>query len=638
MRKMKRWGAVFCAALLLFTAQDGVNAYANNAKHQTVIGNQQNVVNEVELQGDSTDGVTPFVEQKNITMYQGTIFNIRWLNKSDAASVTYDVEDEEMLTVSEKGQIFSNTKEGTTKIKAVLMQGGETYKEEIVVTVEGISHSGLSVDETKVNMDKGDIYQLAPQVITDEQDANTRCEDRIYYSVSGAAIVSVTQNGVIQALDYGQTVVVISLANGVQLTCDVIVEDGKVTIKSLSTKYLTNNQIVLAKGQTRNVVITIKPSKASNKTLKWSSINKKIVTVTQQGKVTGKHVGTTYIKVRTTDGSNIEKKIKVIVKKKKSGTYYKEAGMKIVNSKHQKYSYKEMVSDIKALEKKYGDIIKSESLGKSWDNRTIYQITLGNPNAKKTVFVQAAIHAREYMVSQLVMKQIEFYCANYYTGTYKGKCFSQLFDKVCFKIVPMSNPDGVTISQYGPQGIRNSALRNNIKAMCKRYARGRHSYYTIWKANARGVDLNRNFNPYWRLLASSQKAPSAFGYKGAGPVSEKEAKILVSVVNKKKPTAVISYHAMGRILYWNFGQTGNARKREISLLSVIRSQTGYMPVGGAYNKTHATGFGDWVAASKKLPTVTIEIGSVPCPLPNSQFSRVWKENRLVLAATAKLYY
>ena len=213
MRKMKRWGAVFCAALLLFTAQDGVNVYANNTTHQTVIGNQQNVVNEVELQGDSTDGVTPFVEQKNITMYQGTIFNIRWLNKSDAASVTYDVEDEEMLTVSEKGQIFSNTKEGTTKIKAVLMQGGETYKEEIVVTVEGISHSGLSVDETKVNMDKGDIYQLAPQVITDEQDANTRCEDRIYYSVSGAAIVSVTQNGVIQALDYGQTVVVISLAN-----------------------------------------------------------------------------------------------------------------------------------------------------------------------------------------------------------------------------------------------------------------------------------------------------------------------------------------------------------------------------------------------------------------------------------------
>ena len=323
MQKMKRWGAVFCAALLLFTAQDGVNVYANNAKHQTVIGNQQNIVNEVELQGDSTDGVTPFVEQKNITMYQGTIFNIRWLNKSDAASVTYDVEDEEMLTVSEKGQIFSNTKEGTTKIKAVLMQGGETYKEEIVVTVEGISHSGLSVDETKVSMDKGDIYQLAPQVITDEQDANTRCEDRIYYSVSGAAIVSVTQNGVIQALDYGQTVVVISLANGVQLTCDVIVEDGKVTIKSLSTKYLTNNQIVLAKGQTRNVVITIKPSKASNKTLKWSSINKKIATVTQQGKVTGKHVGTTYIKVCTTDGSNIEKKIKVIVKKKKSGTYIK---------------------------------------------------------------------------------------------------------------------------------------------------------------------------------------------------------------------------------------------------------------------------------------------------------------------------
>ena len=51
----------------------------------------------------------------------------------------------------------------------------------------------------------------------------------------------------------------------------------------------------------------------------------------------------------------------------------------------------------------------------------------------------------------------------------------------------MVNPDGVTISQYGPKKIRNAKLRSNL------YKIADGVDFKIWKANARGIDINRNY-------------------------------------------------------------------------------------------------------------------------------------------------
>ena len=409
-------------------------------------------------------------------------------------------------------------------------------------------------------------------------------------------------------------------------------------VEKISFPYMEDKmKIQIAVKQKRRVVVTIAPVDAANQTLIWSSSNENVVKVDENGMIQGLKVGTASITVFTTDGSNLSREFFVQVGKRKSGTSYTEKGLTIVSTKHQKYTYNEMKKDIVLLTKKYGEYLSYEVGGKSWDNRNLYVLTLGNPNAKKTVIVQASIHGREYMTAQLVMKQVEFYCRNYYTGTYKGTYFSELFEKVCFKIVPMSNPDGVSISQFGATAIRNAKLRANIQRMCRKYGRGSRSYYTRWKANARGIDLNRNFDQYWKLLSTSIHAPCASGFKGYSPVSEKESKFLVRLANKEKPSAVLSYHAMGQIIYWNFGQRGSLRTKELQLLNVVRGQTGYRPVGGAFSRHHSTGYGDWIAVSKKTPTTTIEIGSVACPLPSSQFPGTWSRNRLIFAATAKLY-
>lgn len=635
MYKMRKLVTLFGAVCLLFT-QTHIVSYAQ--EHAEIIASQEKT-GESGVKPDATDAIEPketpastpvlepFMEQKEITMCRGTTEQIRWLNKEEGAVITYLPENQELITVTTSGAIKSNGIEGTTVVHATIMQNGTIYEDQVTVHVSGTTSTALSLSTTSIQMGKGDIFQIEPMLVPAD------ATDRILYTVSGSGIVQIDDEGVIQALEYGSDTVLVSLDNGTSLSIDVRVGVG---VSKLKLTHLSGNAITLAKKQSRTIDVTVNPSNASVKELVWTSEDKTIATVNQKGKITGKKVGTTTVTVATTDGSNLQEKIKVTVKKRKNGTNFKETGLGVVSTNHQKYTYNEMKKDIQALSKKYGEVLSYKSLGKSWDNRNIYQLTLGNPDAEKVVVVQASIHAREYMTAQLVMKQIEFYCANYYTGTYKGKYYSELFDHVCFLIVPMSNPDGVTISQYGARAIRNTSLRSKLKTICKVCGRGRQSYYRTWKANVRGVDLNRNFDARWDILATSIHSASGSGFKGTSAVSEKESKILVDLANRESPTAVISYHAMGRILYWNFGQTGSARSKELALLSKIRSETGYRPVI-SYSKYQSAGYGDWIAIKKKLPTVTIEIGSVSCPLPKSQFSSVWKQNRQVLAATAELY-
>lgn len=298
----------------------------------------------------------------------------------------------------------------------------------------------------------------------------------------------------------------------------------------------------------------------------------------------------------------------------------------IVSTSKQKYSYKDMQKDIGQLEKKYADYVHVEVIGTTVDDRNIYDVILGNPDAKKCVVFQASIHAREYMTTQLVMEQMEYYL-DHYNNKYKNKSYKDIFNRVCVHVVAMSNPDGVTISQDGISGIRKASLRKKLKKM---YGAG---YTAIWKANARGVDLNSQFDYKFKYKKKYKKGSYA-GYGGTKPVSEKETKALVKLVNKVNPKAVVNYHAMGNVIYCNYGGSKKVQKKVYELAGEIRGLTGYTYMG----LDQAPGFANWLVCKKRIPSCTVEIGKHTTPVPISQFKTVWKQNKDVMAATAGLYY
>lgn len=291
----------------------------------------------------------------------------------------------------------------------------------------------------------------------------------------------------------------------------------------------------------------------------------------------------------------------------------------VVNIYDSKYSYADMSRDIKKMAKMYQDVMELSVLASTADNNKVYCARLGNAGAKKKIIIHSAMHAREWLNSQLVMKMLERCCKYYYSEKYNGVLYSKLFKNVCFYIIPMFNPDGVNISQYGLAKIKSKSLRNIVR----RFGKGR---YSRWKANARGVDLNRNFSVGFRKDTARGTKRGSEGYSGPYACSERETKAFVNLVNRIKPKAVINYHEAGRVIYYT---------RSSALLNLVRQKTGYRTVRESISGANGS-LGDYLTR-KGIAWCTPETCSGSAPVSHSQFYYEWRKHRDMLPAVAKLY-
>ena len=241
------------------------------------------------------------------------------------------------------------------------------------------------------------------------------------------------------------------------------------------------------------------------------------------------------------------------------------------------------------------------------------------------------------MTPLLVMKQLEYGLEFYDRGSYAGQPLSVILQQVAVHFVPMANPDGTALSQFGIEAIRSEELRQAIQqCYSDDTAQGRTSaafdrYLIYWKANARGVDLNHNFPANWDLTGSSPN-PSYTTYKGTEPFSEPESQALERLVNSRKWSATVSYHSMGNLIYWDYvGNRVQQASGELTALLEVCTQYRAASSGNSHG-----GFKDWTQIKEDpIPGVTIETGSVACPLPLSQYEDIWNRNKMVWALVAR---
>lgn len=300
----------------------------------------------------------------------------------------------------------------------------------------------------------------------------------------------------------------------------------------------------------------------------------------------------------------------------------------IVSRSDKKYSYSDMKKDIEQLTSRYPDRLTSQVLGQTADGRNLYSLCLGNPEAEKQIFVTAGTHAREYINCQVVMMMVERYCRNY-GGKYKGITYRQLFDEVAVYIVPMVNPDGIVISEFGPGVIRDAALRKKVQKMPRRGG------YSNWKANARGVDLNRNYKMYAGKPA--EKKPASEGYPGASRFSENEAKavrdLMKSMTNMK---ACLNYHSMGQVIYWGY-KNKSYKSKSYALAKMFKEMTGYYLIDESYTKATYGDLEHYVINEYRIPYVCIETGHGGVPVPNRQLMSIYKKLMHSFEKTAYMY-
>ncbi len=286
----------------------------------------------------------------------------------------------------------------------------------------------------------------------------------------------------------------------------------------------------------------------------------------------------------------------------------KAMGFVYVDVSKQIYSYDEMVEDIISISAGHEDFVCYSTLTTTSQGRSVCLLKFGNLASDNKILITASIHAREYMTSQLVMRMLEEYILNYDVPQANGLTYRQMFDSVCFYVLPMINPDGVTISQFG--GTPRI------------------------KSNGNGVDLNRNFPLGFGQAPNAAKKPSLSNYPGPTPLSEVETLVMATLLNENDFVTCINYHSMGELIY--YGASTNSAEVAIgckNMANLVGSITGYKKL---YCGNAIGSFADYFGSVEAAPSVTIEIGTAT-PTPISQFDEIYNRNINVWPEVARLY-
>lgn len=244
------------------------------------------------------------------------------------------------------------------------------------------------------------------------------------------------------------------------------------------------------------------------------------------------------------------------------------------------FNYDKYIRAVKCLTEQYDSILEYVTIGKSHDNRDIILLKLGL--GQKYLVCCGGVHARE-IINPIVLLGITEYYADLYINYQQqkinlkkklgnpnvhlkteyeqmlyGAFIYELLHTYTILIVPLLNPDGYMIAQKGFNIIRNPQLRLSCKAMDQNYL--------DWKANARGVDINRNF-------------PSQFWVKkfeGDCPASENETRALIRLFHEYKTLGFIDFHSRGKSIYYYRNKMPDSyNHRQLEIAERLRSVTNY---------------------------------------------------------------
>ena len=288
-------------------------------------------------------------------------------------------------------------------------------------------------------------------------------------------------------------------------------------------------------------------------------------------------------------------------------------------------SHQEMTYKLQLFHMLYPEFTELQTIGKSVEGRDILALRVGN--GKKEILMDGSLHAREHMTTNVLLEMIDEYSLAYVRGSkFSNIDVRKTLDTTKIWFVPMMNPDGVTLVQGGVNAVVSKASVTKINGSAN---------VARWKANIRGVDLNRNFEGGW-AQKSSAKVPSFKNFKGYSVFSEPEARALRDFVAKHQFKAYVSYHSSGQVIYWFHFQNATNLKRDKAFAQKMGNITGYSLMAPLYLPGSGAST-DWFIQTYKKPALTMEIAvfAGEGPVPNSQWQNVWNKNKTIGLVSAQ---
>lgn len=270
------------------------------------------------------------------------------------------------------------------------------------------------------------------------------------------------------------------------------------------------------------------------------------------------------------------------------------------------------------------------TIGKSEYGRELYAVKIGKGELN-TIIIGTA-HAREWINSLLVIEMVKLYTHAYNNYEFiENYNVRDVLDKCSIVFIPMQNPDGVTLQQQGLAAF-TPRQQEEITQL------GFNHKFKQWKANARGVDLNCQYNSGWEGFRRNEPFPCYQNHKGYMPEQAAEAKAIVEYIRKNSSNAkaLISYHSSGQVIYWTSNNADIDRDKRLT--KKVSDATRYMIINGDW--TPGPGLCSWFRKETKGMALTIETGRYANgnEVDHSDWPMIWKQNKTVGLITATEVY
>lgn len=274
------------------------------------------------------------------------------------------------------------------------------------------------------------------------------------------------------------------------------------------------------------------------------------------------------------------------------------------------YDFALLTEHINQLKEVY-PFIRIQTIGTSVLGKPIQEIRLGRGNKK--VHFNAAFHANEWITTPILMSMLNTFLLSLTNSVpIRGLYTLPLYEQVNLSIVPMVNPDGVDLVINGPtEQLREQVIEMNQGS----------TDFSRWKANIRGVDLNKQFPANWEIEKERNvKVPNFRDFPGENPLTEPESVAMANLARENLFDRLIALHTQGKEIYW--GYEGFEPPESQFLANEFQRVSGYQAI--QYIDSHA-GFKDWYIQEFRKPGFTVELGMGVNPLPLTQFDEIYEE-------------
>ncbi len=306
-------GIVACAVLLVVFNKETENsdyyAVGNDEAEFGMVFQHYSTFNHIEkthvaLQLSWQDGAVELTNGKAQAKIKAKVFPINLENQE----ITWTSSNESIAVVDRDGNI-SIAAPGEVEITAKLESYGKEAKAKLSVRQPV---SGIFLPTSTITLYEGSTGRLLSAMVFPENATNKN----ITWKSKNTKIARVDENGRVTPVGVGMTEVIATTEDGsFEGRCFVNVVNSYVDVQEIEV--MNTEDMFITRGKNVNAIVTVSPSNARNKTLKWSSDDETVATVSQMGRIRGVGEGVANITVSSVNGKTQTFSVEVGVSEEK---------------------------------------------------------------------------------------------------------------------------------------------------------------------------------------------------------------------------------------------------------------------------------------------------------------------------------